>query len=73
MLRFDIVEYYGGRESGWEGPEMALNGIIHILYVVDMLYDTIISENWGIWDGKNLRVELDISQLFAKNLDTIIE
>ena len=52
---------------------MALNGIIHILYVVDMLYDTIISENWGIWDGKNLRVELDISQLFAKNLDTIIE
>jgi hypothetical protein len=27
---------------------MALNAIVVVLYVIDMLYDTVINDNWGI-------------------------
>ena len=47
---------------------MALNGIIHILYVVDMLYDTVISENWGIGMGKTL----ELNWIFLNYLQKIL-
>ena len=48
LLRFDIVEYYRGIESGSTGLEMALNEVFDILYIIDILYYTIVNDNWGI-------------------------
>jgi hypothetical protein len=47
LLRF-VDEDYKGIESRLEGPEMALNEIVIMLYVIDRLYYTIIDVRWGL-------------------------
>ena len=47
LLRFDIAEYYRDIESCLNGLQMALNGIVAVLYVIDILCYTIIVGSWG--------------------------
>jgi hypothetical protein len=48
LLRFVNVKYYRGIDSCLNGSEMALNGIVGRLYVIDIEYYTVIDDSWGI-------------------------
>ncbi|MGA2408729.1 MAG: hypothetical protein ABSF81_18535 [Bacteroidales bacterium] len=45
LLHFIDTEYYSGIETVLNGPEMALNEVMVILYATDNQYD---ENNWGI-------------------------
>jgi hypothetical protein len=48
MLRFVDAEYYRVVVSVLNGLEMALNGIVTMLYIVDILYYTEVDDGRGI-------------------------
>ena len=47
FLHFINAEYYKKGDSGTEGLGMALNEIVVLLYMIDILYYTIIVGSWG--------------------------
>ena len=51
LLRFVNTEHYRDIESVLNGLEMALNRIVTILYVIDILYYTTLYDSWGIGRG----------------------
>lgn len=43
LLRFDEVEYYRGGLGALKGLKMAFSAIVAMLYVIDMLYYTVVN------------------------------
>ena len=52
ILRFVDAEYYRCIESVLNELEMAFSGIAVMLYIIDILYYTVIDDNWGNWEGE---------------------
>lgn len=48
LLRFVKAEYYRDIESVLNRLEMAFSGIVVMLYIIDILYYTVIDDSWGI-------------------------